>query len=201
MSSLVSPEMYSPFTDRLSAMTDELLIPAAKAGDLTAFQELSRRHTDKLHRRIYRLTGNWEDAEDVVQEALLRAFLHLNRFEGRSAFSTWLTRIAINSALMEMRKKRHMVLIDGIDEDGATSRTWEPADTRETPEQHADNREREQLLKEAILRLRPVLRTVVQLRQTSECSMSDIASILGISVPAVKSRMYRARAALRATLQ
>jgi RNA polymerase sigma-70 factor (ECF subfamily) len=182
-------------------MRDEWLIRAAKSGDIDAFQELSKRHTRNLLLRIYALTRNWEDAEDAMQDAMLRAYVHLHRFEGRSTFSTWLTRIAINSALMEMRKKRHTALsMEAIGMDGVTSQTWEPIDTRETPEENLVEREGEQLLEEAILGLRPSLRKVVQLRRSLDHSMRDIAAILGISVPAAKARMYRARAELRTTL-
>ncbi|MEA2539677.1 MAG: hypothetical protein QOH35_1043, partial [Acidobacteriaceae bacterium] len=87
-------------------MSEELLVSAAKSGDANAFIELSRRHSAKLLNRTYRITGNWHDAEDVLQEAFLKAFIHLKDFEGRSSFASWLTQIAINSALMILRKKR-----------------------------------------------------------------------------------------------
>ena len=93
--------------DRSSkAMNDELLVLAAKSGDTAAFVELRRRHATKLLRTIYRVTRNWEDAEDALQDSFLKAYLHLNKFENRSTFASWLTRIAINSALMILRKKR-----------------------------------------------------------------------------------------------
>src|ERR1700753_3559047 len=108
MSSIVPLGMSSHITDHSRDISDDLLVAAAKSGDSMAFQELSRRHTFRLTLQIYRVTKNWQDAEDAVQEATLRAFLQLNRFEGRSTFSTWFTRIAINSALMSLRKKRCM---------------------------------------------------------------------------------------------
>lgn len=87
-------------------MSDELLVSAAKSGDANAFVELSRRHSAKLLHRTYRITRNWQDAEDVLQESFLKAFIHLKDFEARSSFASWLTQITINSALMILRKKR-----------------------------------------------------------------------------------------------
>jgi RNA polymerase sigma factor (sigma-70 family) len=201
MSSIVSLGMCSHIADHLREISDDLLVAAAKSGDSMAFQELSKRHTYRLTLRINRVTRNWQDAEDAVQEATLRAFVHLNRFEGRSTFSTWLTRIAINSALMSLRRKRCMEQpIEPNAAEKVTSRTWEPIEMRANPEQDLMKREREQLLTESILRLRAPLRTVMLLQQTRDCSTRDIARIIGISVPAVKSRISRAKAELRKTM-
>jgi RNA polymerase sigma factor (sigma-70 family) len=198
MSSIVPLGISSHIADHLRDISDDLLVAAARSGDSMAFQELSKRHTYRLTVQINRVTRNWQDAEDAVQEATLRAFLHLNRFEGRSTFSTWFTRIAINSALMSRRKRRGMELpIAPNAADEVTSRTWEPVEARATPEQDLMKREREQLLAESILRLRAPLRTVILLQQTLDCSIKDIARIMGISVPAVKSRMSRAKTELR----
>jgi RNA polymerase sigma factor (sigma-70 family) len=198
MSSIVPLGMSSHIADHLRDISDDMLVAAAKSGDSMAFQELSKRHTYRLTLQINRVTRNWQDAEDAVQEATLRAFLHLNRFEGRSTFSTWLTRIAINSALMSLRKKRCMeqpIAPDLAEE--VTSRAWDPIEARPTPEQELMKREREQLLTESIRLLRAPLRTVMLLQQTRDCSIRDIAGIMGISVPAVKSRMARAKTELR----
>ena len=198
MSPIVPLGIGSHIADHLPDISDDLLVAAARSGDSMAFQELSKRHTYRLTVQINRVTRNWQDAEDAVQEATLRAFLHLNRFEGRSTFSTWLTRIAINSALMSRRKRRGMELpIAPNAADEVTSRTWEPVEARATPEQDLMKREREQLLAESILRLRAPLRTVIVLQQTLDCSIKDIARIMGISVPAVKSRMSRAKTEVR----
>jgi RNA polymerase sigma factor (sigma-70 family) len=198
MSSIVSLGISSHIADHLRDISDDLLVAAAKSGDSMAFQELSKRHTYRLTLQINRVTRNWQDAEDAVQEATLRAFLHLNRFEGRSTFSTWFTRIAINSALMSLRKRRCMeqpIAPDAAEE--VTSRKWDPIEVRPTPEQELMKREREELLTESIRRLRAPLRTVMLLQQTQDCSIRDIARIMGISVPAVKSRMARAKTELR----
>jgi RNA polymerase sigma-70 factor (ECF subfamily) len=183
-------------------LDDELLVLAAKSGDAAAFAELRRRHSDKVLRTIYRITRNWEDAEDAVQDSFLKAFLHLKEFEGRSSFTSWLTRIAINSALMNRRKKRfYEISIDSIDDNAGTSKSWELPDHGENPERCYARAERDELLKSAIHRLQPKFREVVELQQTNNLSTKELAQVLGISVAAVKSRLIRARMALRASLQ
>src|SRR5271168_4989852 len=124
-------------------MSDDLLVSAATSGDSSAFVELCGRHSKKVLHKIYRITNNWEDAEDVLQDSLLRAFVHLRTFEGRSTFSSWFTRIAINSALMVLRKNRRLTLsIDGAYEDSDGWETWEPKDHAGTPESlYAQQRE------------------------------------------------------------
>jgi RNA polymerase sigma-70 factor (ECF subfamily) len=190
------------FGDSLRMANDELLVLAAKSGDVAAFAELRRRHSSKLLRAIYRITRNWEDAEDAVQDSFLKVFLHLNKFEGRSSFASWLTRIGINSALMIVRKERSYVIsIDGINDDSGASARWELPDLKEDPECCYVRSETEELLKSAIRRLRPNFREVVELQQTEKFSTKELAQILGISVPAAKSRLVRARMALRASLQ
>ena len=182
-------------------LNDQLLVSAAQSGDRGAFVELCERHSKKLLQTIYRITQNWEDAEDVLQDALLRAFLNLNGFEGRSSFSSWLTRIAINSAFMFLRKRRRREV--SIDHPGDDSETWaalELRDRTETPEAHAARREKETLLRCAILRLPSTFREVIELRHAQEYSTSEIAAALGISVSATKSRLSRARAAMRVSL-
>ena len=110
----------------LKEMSEELLLWAAKSGDAVAFVELSNRHSDKILRRAYRIVKNWQDAEDVLQESLMRAFLHLKDFEERSSFSSWLTRIAINFSLMSLRKKRGHVEIsmEVINDDHGIRYRW-----------------------------------------------------------------------------
>lgn len=187
----------------LKLLSDELLVVRAKAGDTSAFGELRERHSTKVMRTLYRITRNWEDSEDALQESLLKAFRHLNGFENRCSFSSWLTRIAINSALMTLRKRRACkeVSIDSTDDDCTIVEKLEPQDLSEDPECRYARCEREELLKRAMLRLRPGLRDVVQLRQAEECSLKELAECLGISLSAAKSRLLRARIALQACLQ
>jgi len=189
------------FERGLRDLSDELLVSAAQAGDAVAFVELKDRHANKLLLRIYRITRNWQDAEDVLQESLMKAFTHLPTFEGRSSFSSWLTRIAINSALMVLRKRRGIELsIDGLHGGGEVRSSWEPLDHRRSPEEAYAQWEAEQQLSAAIARLGPQLRKAIELRQTADCSTREVASALGISVSAAKSRLQRAKAGLRTSM-
>jgi RNA polymerase sigma-70 factor (ECF subfamily) len=187
---------------RLKQMSDEWLVLAAKDGDTNAFNELRARHYTKILRTTYRITRNWEDAEDALQDSFLKAFTHLNKFEGRSSFSSWVTRIAINMSLMIMRKKRRNkeLSIDPADNECEPYDSWEPRDFREDPELRYARHERAELLREAIRRLSPALRTAVQLQQAQEYSMQELADSLGISLAAAKSRLLRAKLSMRALL-
>jgi RNA polymerase sigma-70 factor, ECF subfamily len=183
-------------------MSEAELLSMAKLGDSGAFVELSQLHSNRLLRRIYQITRNWHDAEDAVQDATLRAFSHLKDFQGKSSFSTWLTRIAINSALMILRKKRgcYEIPLESIDDSGNSYECWEVKSPAENPERRLERKEREELLRDAILRLPRVLREVVELQQARGYSIIEIAEALSISVPAVKSRLSRARMTLRTEL-
>jgi RNA polymerase sigma-70 factor, ECF subfamily len=186
----------------LNKMSDELLISAAKSGDTIAFVELSKRHSNKILRRAYRIVKNWQDAEDILQESLMRAFLHLKEFEERSSFSSWLTRIAINFSLMSLRKKRGYIetSMEVISDDRGSTFRWEPQDPAESPESHFSRREREELLEGAIQQLPPRLRQVVQMKLIEGRSGEEVSQTLGISVAAAKSRLARAKTVLRISL-
>jgi RNA polymerase sigma-70 factor (ECF subfamily) len=183
-------------------MSDEWLVSAAKDGDANAFVELRDRHSRKILRATYRITRNWEDAEDAFQDSFLKAFLHLNKFEGRSSFSSWVTKIAINTSLMIMRKKggNRELSMDANDIDCESYDRWEPHDLREDPERRYARHERAELVRGAIRRLHPSLRTVVELRHAQAYSAHEIADSLGISLAAVKSRLSRARSSMRTFL-
>jgi RNA polymerase sigma-70 factor (ECF subfamily) len=186
----------------LKPMSDEWLVSAAKEGNTNAFAELRDRHSSKVLRTTYRITRNWEDAEDALQDAFFKAFLHLKKFEGRSSFLSWVTRIAINMSLMIMRKKRanRELSIDVSEVNCESHDRWEPVDLREDPERRYARHERAKLLRRAIRRLRPALRTAVELQQTQEYSMKELADSLGISLAAAKSRLSRARLSIRTSL-
>jgi RNA polymerase sigma-70 factor, ECF subfamily len=188
--------------DSVNVMNDEQLVSAAKAGDPIAFVELSKRYSNKILWKIYRITRNWQDAEDVLQDSLLKAFTHLKDFECRSSFSVWLTRIAINSALMSLRKKRDHVEIpiDRPDDNSYEQTVWEPRDLADDPESRYVKRERDKLIREAILRLPHCYRVAFELQHAEGYSMSEIAYSLGISMSAAKSRLSRARTVLRTSL-
>jgi RNA polymerase sigma factor (sigma-70 family) len=178
---------------------EKWLVEAAKGGHSAAFTTLCDRYTHQLLRIAHRITRNREDAEDAVQDALLRAFLHLTGFDGRSSFATWLTRIAINSALLIVRKKRTSfeVAMDYPDSHDPTRLPYELADCSPNPEKLYAQREREEILRGAIVQLRPKIRRVVELQQLQEFSLMRTAEMLGISVTAAKGRLFHARAALR----
>jgi RNA polymerase sigma factor (sigma-70 family) len=178
---------------------DTTLVEAAQHGQSGAFAELCERYIQQLRRTAHRITRCHEDAEDAVQDALMSAFVHLRDFDGRSTFSTWLTRIAINSALMILRKKRNSVLVsmDDTENRGVLWVTHQTVDRAPNPERHYAQREREKLLNKAIRRLRPTLREVVEIQQRQDGSMRETADTIGISVTAAKARLFHAKAALR----
>jgi RNA polymerase sigma-70 factor (ECF subfamily) len=183
-------------------LSEATLVSSAKLGNRDAFVMLTKIHSNRILPTIYNITRNWHDAEDALQDAVLRAFSHLKEFEEKSSFSTWLTRIAINSALMILRKKRgcYEIPLDGGDASGDNYERRAVKSAAEDPESRLARKEREELLKNAVLRLPQVLRIVVELRLASGYSVREIAQALGISVPAVKSRLSRARLTLRTVL-
>jgi RNA polymerase sigma factor (sigma-70 family) len=181
---------------------DEMLVIAAKSGEHSAFSELWSRHSKKAFNTMYRITRNRQDAEDALQEAFLKAFVHLKNFDGRSTFATWLTRIAINSALITLRKRRtHPETSMDWSVDGEAWQQWEIADRRANTEEHYIRDETERHLRRAITRLRPALRTIVEIQQLHGNSVKEMAEMAGISVAATKSRLLRARTMLRRSLR
>jgi RNA polymerase sigma factor (sigma-70 family) len=181
---------------------DFLLVSAACSGDSHAFVELSEPHSKRVLLTLYRITKNWQDAEDALQDALMRAFLHLDSFQGRANFSTWFTRIAVNSALMLLRKRRGVIEI-AIDKGVGvgTYSEWELKDCRDNPEESFVRQQQADLLQSGILQLPPKLRKVAELRHSRDLSNKEIARCLGLSLSATKSRLLRARTALRVFVQ
>jgi RNA polymerase sigma factor (sigma-70 family) len=185
-----------------SVATDEALVAASKIGDHSSFVELWTRHSNRAFKMVYRITGNRDDAEDAIQDAWMKAYMHLNNFDGRAKFSTWLTRIAINSALMTLRRKRaHPETSMDWSADGETWQQWEMTDKRANIEEHYVRKETERHLKRAIHRLRPALRTIIEIQQAHEGSVKEISEVAGISVAAAKSRLLRARTVLRRSMR
>jgi RNA polymerase sigma-70 factor (ECF subfamily) len=177
---------------------DMYLVAAAKDGDHQAYAELCRRHSKQLLRTVLRITRNIEDAEDTLQEALLKAYVHIGGFDGRSAFSSWLTRIAINSALMLLRKKRSRPVCNfESDPDVGDFKLPEPMEPSYNPEESFIQNALEDELAYGIRYLSPSLRVVMQIRYRKDASMAEIAKMLGISESAVKSRLLRARSQIR----
>jgi RNA polymerase sigma-70 factor (ECF subfamily) len=198
MSTFFSEQSAGVVVSDLRAWSEEQLIAAAKTGRRAPFGELCERHVKKVFRVIHRVMRNREDAEDALQECFLNAFVHLKDFDGRSQFATWLTRIAINAALMKLRKNRGAREIP-IDEPNPSSERVAqrefPYDAPD-PEESCSLRERKRILKSAISGLRPRARNVVELIHLQEHSIRETAQILGISTGAVKARMFHAKIAL-----
>jgi RNA polymerase sigma-70 factor, ECF subfamily len=184
----------------MAAASDEVLVEMAKLRDHPAFVELWNRHSNTAFKVAYRITGNRDDAEDTIQDAWMKAYTHLNTFDGRAKFSTWLTRIAINSSLMILRRKRARAETSMDNTDGDTWQHWEIADQTKNVEELYARHERVEHLRRAIGRLQPSLRTVVEIHQSNDRSVKEVAELAGISVAATKSRLLRARRILRKSL-
>ena len=179
-------------------VSDAALVADARGGNHFAFEELCRRHSTKLTGCIRRILGVRSDAEDVLQETLLIAFTYLQRFESRSSFSTWLTRIAMNAAFSSLRgKRRTTVPIDDAGEDPQAREVWALRDGAPNPECRLIREQEEMLFAEWVRRLPPQLGMLVELRAKGEYSAKEIAGHLGISESAVKSRLWRAQHLLR----
>src|SRR5258705_774285 len=182
---------------------DEELVADAKSGDESAFEILVKRQERKVFRVALRYTRAREDAEDVVQETFQKAFVHLQKFEGKSSFSTWLTRIAINEALMSLRRRRalHEVPADDSRVDHGTTRGPDLADASPNPEASYLQKEGARILSAAIRHLRPGMRRAVELRERGELSTRETAGLMGLSVAAIKARVFHARKELGKALR
>src|SRR5467141_2122331 len=192
----IQPIVGEPVSDELA------LVDAARAGDVTAFEELVRRYDRNVFRIAQHITQNREDAEDVVQEAFYKAYGNLAKFQEQSKFYTWLVRIAVNEALMKLRRRRPERTVS-LDEDIKTeddSLPREIADWSPNPEQLYNQSELREILDKTIQGLPPGFRTVFVLRDVEGLSTEETADALDLSIPAVKSRLLRARLQLRERL-
>jgi RNA polymerase sigma-70 factor (ECF subfamily) len=178
------------------------LVERARAGDEGAFSELVERYERKIFRLAKNITQNDEDAEDVLQETFLKAYEHLGEFQGHSKFYTWIVRIAVNESLMKLRKRKtdRTVSLDESIDTGEEMVVREVAVWENTPEQRYSQDELREILDKAIDSLRPAFRTVFVLRDVEELSTEETAAMLNLSIPAVKSRLLRARLQLRERL-
>ncbi len=197
--------MSSPEPKRLPSTIvrdDEgALVSLAKKGDLKAFDELVNRYESRIFRLAMNITQNREDAEDATQDAFMKSFQHLSDFQGGSRFYTWLVRIAVNEALMRLRRRRPNVT--SLDEPIQTDEDLMPREIQDwgpTPEKRYEVTELNSILSSAIAELDPIFRTVFILRDVEDLSTEETAEALGISVPAVKSRLLRGRLKLREKL-
>lgn len=171
---------------------EPVLVAQARGGDPEAFTTLMKQYDQKISRLALKITRNAEDADDALQDAFLKAYANLAVFQGGSRFYTWLSRIAINEALTRLRKQqsqRQVSIEDGL--------PTPLVDRRESPEECCARTERQRILSDAIQELDPALRLVLTLRYLDEFSSEEIAQRLKLTVPAVKSRLMRARVKLR----
>jgi RNA polymerase sigma-70 factor (ECF subfamily) len=181
---------------------DVALVAQVRAGDVSAYDTLVRKYERQIFRIAQHITQNREDAEDVMQDAFLKAYEKLEQFQGNSKFYTWLVRIAVNESLMRLRKRRTGKMVS-IDEDLETEEGTVPrdlADWAPDPEQNYTQAELGQILEKTIKGLPPGFKVVFELRDVQGLSTEDTAEALGLSIPAVKSRLLRARLQLRERL-
>src|SRR5215831_15507394 len=182
---------------------ENALVAEARAGNAESFTTLINQYDRHIYRLALNITGNQEDAEDVLQDSFLKAYSNLNRFQGDSRFYTWLVRIAVNEALMKLRKRRGASWVSLDEPADAGDRSLIPReveDWMDNPERRYAKTELQDILSQAIEKLEPQFRTVFVLRDVEELSTEETAKMLGLSVPAVKSRLLRARLKLRELL-
>jgi RNA polymerase sigma-70 factor (ECF subfamily) len=181
---------------------ESVLVTQSREGDARAFGELIRRYEGKIFRLAQHITQNREDAEDVLQETFLKAYEHLDQFQGNSKFYTWIVRIAVNQALMKLRRRKtdKSVSLDETIDTGEDTIVREIAAWDENPEQRFSREELREILDSAIQGLDPPYRSVFVLRDIEDLSTEETAEALGLSIPAVKSRLLRARLQLREKL-
>lgn len=188
------------FTSDLQALPDEQVVSRVLSGEIELFEILMRRYNQRLYRVARSILSNDGEAEDVMQDAYVRAYSHLGQFAGRSSFATWLTRIAVYEALARVRRGRRLVQIEDL-----TSRTEgamkfsSPAEAG--PEQRAIQRDLQNVLEVAMEALPESFRSVLMLREVEGLSTAETAECLGIGESLVKTRLHRARAALRRELE
>ena len=181
---------------------DVALVERVRAGDVSAYDELVRKYERQIFRIAQRITQNREDAEDVTQDTFVKGYEKLDQFQGNSKFYTWLVRIAVNESLMRLRKRRTGKMVS-IDEDVVTEEGSVPrdlADWAPDPEQNYSQAELHTILEKTIKGLPPGFRVVFELRDVQGLSTEETAEALDLSVPAVKSRLLRARLQLRERL-
>jgi len=202
---LPMPAIESPALEEIQPEEihpDVALVARAKQGDTAAFEQLVRQYERQIFRVAQHITQNREDAEDIAQDAFLKAYEKLDQFQGNSKFSTWLVRIAVNESLMRLRKRKTSKTVS-MDQDVETDEGSIPrdfAEWRPNPEQNYNQAELAEILRKTIAGLPPGFRTVFTLRDIENMSTEETADALGLSVPAVKSRLLRARLQLRERL-
>jgi len=189
-------------TSQTGVVDEAPLVAKAREGDTHAFGELVRKYEGKIFRLAQHVTQNREDAEDVLQETFLKAYEHLDQFQGNSKFYTWIVRIAVNQALMKLRRRKtdKSVSLDDTIDTGEDTVVREIAAWDPNPEQRYSQEELHEILDAAVQSLAPPYRSVFMLRDVEDLSTEETAEALNLSVPAVKSRLLRARLQLREKL-
>lgn len=181
--------------ERSKALTDEEVVDRVRTGDLALYEVIMRRYNLRLYRVARAILHDDTEAEDVMQDAYIRAYTHLGQFAGRSAFSTWLTRIAVREALTRLRARNRHPQVEVTDYDGEISMKT-PAPSRD-PEQNASTAELRELLEQAVLKLPESYRTVVMLRDIEELSTAETAEALDLTEENVKVRLHRGHGMIR----
>jgi len=173
------------------------IVARVKNGDTDAFEELVRKHGRRVYRSLVGILGTPEEAEDALQDAFLKAFQHLPNFEGRSRFSTWLVRIAINTGLQRLRSRKSF---DSLDEESEDFRPRNIQAWTDSPEEYYSREELRGLVEKEVMKLPPKYRVALMLRDLEELSTEDAAAALGLTVPGLKARVLRGRLMLRESL-
>jgi RNA polymerase sigma-70 factor (ECF subfamily) len=177
--------------------TDELLVARARARDGAAFELLMRRHNQRVYRVVRSVLRDSDEIEDVIQQAYVQAFLHLDQFDGNARWSTWVCRIAINEALARLRQRGRFVSIEALSEDTMADVSKGSSD----PERTTAGREFGRMVEQAIDQLPDIYRSVLIMREVEGMSTSEAASILDVEPEVIKTRLHRARAALRDAIE
>ncbi len=181
-----------------NALSDETLVARARAKDTTAFELLMRRHNQRIYRVVRSVLREPGEIEDVMQQAYLSAFVHLEQFQGASRWSTWVCRIAINEALARIKQRGRFESLDATGEAGATE-LWKRRET--DPERTALDREFQLVVEQMIDRLPEVSRTVLIMREIEGMTTAETAAVLDVAEDVVKTRLHRARTSLRALIE
>jgi RNA polymerase sigma-70 factor (ECF subfamily) len=190
-------------TSYCSIASDDHLITTAQSGDKQAFSELCRRHSPEVKKRILSIVRNQEDAEDALQETMLRGYMHLNTFRRACKFSTWLTRIGINAALMILRKRKMRRETDAehLSDESKPGEVIEFVDPSPDPEGLYSRHQMILVVRREMQKLRPTLRSIIEQHYGTECSVQESAKALAIPVSTAKARLLRGRKRLRWCLQ
>lgn len=178
-------------------MDEDRLIRLAAGGDAAAFNVLLGNHEKRMYAVCLRICGNQEDAQDCLQESMLRVFRSISGFKGQSSFSTWVYRVTMNTCLDELRKRKNKgsTSLDGLQDAG-----WAPTDERDTPEHYTIREERKREIQKCISELPEDMRTAIVLRDIQGFSYNDISEIMNANVGTIKSRISRGREKLREKL-